>query len=95
MDATVVVNGIEHFVSLVGVTEGYEEIRHLIIPSGRYFDPDEMAMRNKVCLITQELATRVFGNQNPVGQLIRLNDLSFTVIGIFREHRLHPDGHGG
>jgi putative ABC transport system permease protein len=85
MDATVVVNGIEHFVSLVGVTEGYEEIRHLIIPSGRYFDPDEMAMRNKVCLITQELATRVFGNQNPVGQLIRLNDLSFTVIGIFRE----------
>jgi putative ABC transport system permease protein len=85
IDESVVVNGVEHFVSLVGVTEGYMAIRHLVIPNGRYFDPDDMAARNKVCLITEELATRVFGNQNPIGQTIRLNELSFTVIGIFHE----------
>jgi putative ABC transport system permease protein len=85
IDESVVVNGVEHFVSLVGVTEGYMAIRHLVIPNGRYFDPDDMLARNKVCLITEELATRVFGNQNPVGQTIRLNELSFTVIGIFHE----------
>jgi putative ABC transport system permease protein len=85
IDESVVVNGVEHFVSLVGVTEGYMAIRHLVIPNGRYFDQDDMLARNKVCLITEELAARVFANQDPIGQTIRLNELSFTVIGIFHE----------
>lgn len=84
-DARVVVNGVEHPASLVGVTQGYQEIRHLVILSGRYFDPDDMLLRNKVCLITQDLAKKVFANQNAVGQNMRLNELSFTVIGVFRE----------
>lgn len=42
-------------------------------------------MRNKVCLITEELAKKAFANQSPVGQAMRLNELSFTVIGVFRE----------
>jgi putative ABC transport system permease protein len=84
-DARVIVNGVEHPAALVGVTRGYQEIRHLVILSGRYFDPDDMLLRNKVCLITQELAKRVFANQNAVGQTVRLNELSFTVIGVFRE----------
>src|SRR5271170_409813 len=29
IDASVVINGVEHFVSLVGVTDGYMAIRHL------------------------------------------------------------------
>jgi putative ABC transport system permease protein len=85
LDETVVVNGIERSISLVGVTEGYQAIRHLVISNGRYFDPDDMTTRNKVCLITEPLAKRVFGNQNPIGQSIRLRELSFTVIGVFHE----------
>ena len=84
-DASVVVNGDEHPVALVGVTAGYQEIRHLLILNGRYFDPDDMMLRNKVCLITIDLAKRVFVNQNPVGQSMRLGELSFTIIGVFRE----------
>jgi len=85
MQATVVVNGVEHPVDLEGVTQGYQDIRHLLILNGRYFDPDDMLMRNKVCLITLDLARRVFPNQNPVGQSMRLGELTFTIIGVFRE----------
>jgi putative ABC transport system permease protein len=85
VDATVVVDGVEHPVTLVGVTQGYQNIRHLVIVNGRYFDPDDMEKHNKVCLVTQELAKRVFGNENPVGRSIRLGELSFTVIAVFRE----------
>jgi putative ABC transport system permease protein len=85
LDATVVVNGVEHPATLLGVTQGYQEIRHLVILAGRYFDQDDMQMRNKVCLITEELAKKAFANQNPVGQSMRLNELAFTVIGVFRE----------
>ena len=85
MDMTVVVNGVEYPVSLIGVTQDYEEIRHLVIMRGRYFDNDDMAARNKVALITDNLAKRVFGAQNPVGLPVRLGELTFTVIGVFRE----------
>jgi putative ABC transport system permease protein len=85
LDATVVVNGVEHPATLLGVTQGYQDIRHLVILDGRYFDQDDMQMRNKVCLITEELAKKAFANQSPVGQAMRLNELSFIVIGVFRE----------
>src|ERR1700691_4894627 len=85
MDMNVVVSGTEYTVSLIGVTKSYEEIRHLVILRGRYFDDDDMAARNKVCLITDNLAKRVFGAQNPIGLPIRLGELAFTVVGVFRE----------
>jgi putative ABC transport system permease protein len=82
---SVVVDGVEHPVSLVGVTEGFQQIRNLMILRGRFFDSDDMAARSKVCLLTQDLATLVFPADNPVGKPIRVGELSFTVIGVFRE----------
>ena len=85
MPMSVVVGGITRPVSLIGVTEGYQTIRKLVILRGRYFDSDDMESRSKVCLITKELATRVFGGENPLGRSIRMEELTFTVIGVFRE----------
>jgi putative ABC transport system permease protein len=82
---TLVVRGVERPVNLVGVTEGYQTIRRLLILRGRYFDASDMEMRSKVCLITTQLSDRVFGQENPVGRNIRLGELTFTVIGVFRE----------
>jgi putative ABC transport system permease protein len=45
----------------------------------------DMSMRSKVCLITEQLANRMFGVENPVGRPIRMGELTFTVIGLFRE----------
>jgi putative ABC transport system permease protein len=81
----VVVNGTSVPVNLIGVTEGYQKIRRLIISRGRYFDSADMEMRSKFCLITEHLAKRVFGVENPVGRDLRMQELTFTVIGVFRE----------
>jgi putative ABC transport system permease protein len=81
----VVAGGVERPVNLIGVTEGYQEIRRLLVLRGRYFDPADMEMRSKVCLITTQLADRIFGLENPVGRTIRMGELMFTVIGVFRE----------
>ena len=82
---TVVINGVERPVNLVGVTEGFQQIRNLAILRGRYLDSDDMESRSKVCLITQDLANLMFPSDNPVGKGVRLGELSFTVIGVFRE----------
>src|SRR3981189_2354615 len=82
---TIVVDGVERPVTLIGVTEGFQAIRRLVILRGRYFDSADMETRSKVCLVTKELADRVFGLENPIGGTIRMGELTFTVIGVFRE----------
>jgi putative ABC transport system permease protein len=81
----VVTGGVERPVNLVGVTEGYQTIRRLLVLRGRYFDAADMEMRSKVCLITTQLAERIFGQENPIGRPMRMGELTFTVIGVFRE----------
>ena len=81
----VIAGGVELPVNLIGVTEGYQQIRRLLILRGRYFDAADMEMRSKVCLITAQLSERIFGQDNPVGKSVRMGELTFTVIGVFRE----------
>jgi len=81
----VVVSGRTRPVRLIGVTDGYQQIRRLIILRGRYFDFADMESRSKVCMITKDLADRVFGVENPVSRQLRMGELTFTVIGVFRE----------
>jgi putative ABC transport system permease protein len=82
---SVVVEGQARPVRLIGVTDNYQRIRKLIMLRGRYFDSGDTETGSKVCLITKDLADRVFGVENPVGRSIRMGELSFTVIGVFRE----------
>jgi putative ABC transport system permease protein len=82
---TVVVEGQARPVRLIGVTDGYQKIRRLIMLRGRYFDDVDMERRAKVCLITKDLSDRVFGVETAVGRPIHMGELTFTVIGVFRE----------
>jgi putative ABC transport system permease protein len=80
-----VASGGDYPVALVGVTAGFRRVRNLLILRGRYFDATDMESHAKVCLLTEHLAGMVFPVGNPVSQSIRVGDLSFTVIGVFRE----------
>ena len=85
MQMSVVAKGVERSVTLLGVTEGYQQIRRLIILRGRYFDSTDMERRDKVCLITRQLAARLFGQENPLGRTVRMGELTFSVVGVFVE----------
>jgi putative ABC transport system permease protein len=82
---SVVARGVERPVNLVGVTQGYQEIRRLLVLRGRYFDATDMETRDKVCLITKQLATRLFGPEKAIGRTVRMGELTFTVVGVFVE----------
>ena len=82
---TVVSNGVERAVTLIGVTAGFQQIRHLVVVKGRYFDTDEQRTGAKVCLLTEELAGTMFPNADPIGAVARVGELRLTVIGVFRE----------
>ena len=44
-----------------------------------------LSQRSRVCLITTQLARFAFPFADPIGQSLRVGELSFTVIGVFRE----------
>ena len=81
----VVTGGAEHAVTLFGATEGFQVIRNLLILRGRFLDEIDEESRSKVCLITDELASLVFPNEDPTGKTLRVGDISFTIVGVFRE----------
>ena len=72
-------------VRLIGVTQGFQQIRKLIILRGRYFDDADFSTLSKVCVVSEHLAQIALPDQNPVGQEIHVGELTFTVIGTFRE----------
>jgi len=85
LQMVVVAQGAERPVTLVAVTEDFQSIRNLLVTSGRYFDATDYGSRSKVCLLTQELARVVFPNTDPVGQEIRVGELRFAIVGVFKE----------
>jgi putative ABC transport system permease protein len=82
---SVVVSGKVWPIAMIGVTQGFEQIRRLIITRGRYFDDADFTMVSKVCILSQHLAQTAFPGQNPVGKTIHVGELAFRVIGVFRE----------
>ncbi|PYR86946.1 MAG: hypothetical protein DMG19_11790 [Acidobacteria bacterium] len=82
---SVVAGGVERPVTLVAVTQDFQAIRNLLVTQGRYFDDDDMKSRSKVCLLTEDLARVVFPAVNPIGMEIRVEELRFTIIGVFKE----------
>ena len=66
-------------VRLIGVTQGFQQIRKLIILQGRYFDDADFSTLSKVCVISEHLAQIALPDENPVGQAIHVGELTFTV----------------
>ena len=64
-----------------GVTPDYGQAREWEILDGRWFSNDEVRSAAKVALIGETVSESLFGNDNPVGQIIRIKRVPFTVIG--------------
>jgi putative ABC transport system permease protein len=84
MSGSVIINGQERAVSLIGVTEGFQKIRNLLILKGRFFDSVDLITASKGCMITQDLAKKL-PDQDMVGKQLRIGEFTFTVIAVFRE----------
>jgi putative ABC transport system permease protein len=67
---------------IFGVTPEYIDVRQWELASGRIFDATDMVGATKVCLVGQTVARQLFGGVDPLGQVIRVRRVPFTVIGV-------------
>jgi putative ABC transport system permease protein len=72
---------------VLGVDPEYLRVRNLKVLAGRFFDNEDSAGRNKVAVITEKLAQKLYGSAPvSVGHIIKLSGgLPFTIVGVFKE----------
>ena len=82
----ILIGGKEQDVKVIGTDRDYQPVRNIAISSGRFLDEGDLTLRTKTALLTDQLATRMFGGRAAaLSQAIKLHGLEFTVIGTFHE----------
>jgi len=82
----VLIGGKLQDVKVIGTDQEYQPVRNIVITSGRFLDRADVARREKVALLTDKLAERLYGaTANAPNQELRLFGLQFTVVGTFHE----------
>ncbi|MBL8021478.1 MAG: ABC transporter permease [Leptospirales bacterium] len=68
--------------SIFGTTPAFLEIRDWSMSQGEMFTDRDVRNANKVCVLGQRIVKELFGEQNPIGKEIRINNVPFQVRGI-------------
>jgi putative ABC transport system permease protein len=87
--AQVVAGNMNWNTSVEGGNEDYLAIRNWPVAQGANFTAREVAVADKVCLLGDTVARTLFPEEDPVGQVIRVRNLPFRVLGV-----LAPKGQG-
>jgi putative ABC transport system permease protein len=78
-----VVFGNQNWSTIVnGATPEVLEIRDWPLSSGRSFTQQDVDGATKVCLLGQTVVDNLFGGIDPIGQVVRIKKVPFTVIGV-------------
>jgi putative ABC transport system permease protein len=65
-----------------GILPTGQEIMHLPVQTGRFFNGAEEQQRAHVAVIGSEAKTKLFSGGYPIGESIRLAGIRFTVVGV-------------
>jgi len=78
--------------AITGTTPDYLTIRDQTVVQGNPFTIDDVNAGAKVALLGQTVAQNLFGNDDPVGQSIRIKNVPFTVDGVLSAKGQSPQG---
>lgn len=78
----IVYGNTNHSASLEGSNNDYFSVKDWVFSSGRDFSETELRRGKAVCVIGETVRSELFSNQDPIGEFIRLEDVSCQVIGV-------------
>ena len=99
-DAAPVLSGVAQVVygnqnwatGVTGTTPSMLNVREWLLSAGRPFTEQDVKSATKVCLLGQTVVDNLFGGIDPVGQIIRIKKIPFTVIGVLGSKGQSPTG---
>jgi putative ABC transport system permease protein len=78
--------------SVTGTTPPFFDIRDWPVATGRIFNEQEISGAVKVAVIGQTIVENLFGAESPLGQIIRIKKVPFTIIGVLSRKGQSPQG---
>ena len=80
----VISGNLNWFTTIYGVGDDYLRARDWVIGRGRTFNPQEERASAKVVIIGETIVEQLFGGQDPMGEIVRIQKIPFRVIGVTR-----------
>ena len=80
------------FTRIYGESADYLDIRQWPLADGAPFTPQDVRSANKVCVIGRTTATQIYGNDDPIGQVLRVKNVPFTITGVLTPKGLSAQG---
>ena len=81
-NAQIVFGNLNWATGVQGVTPDYFEARDWAVIDGRPISPEDNDGAGKVALVGQTTAFNLFGDADPLGQIVRIKKVPFTVVGL-------------
>jgi putative ABC transport system permease protein len=72
-------------ISILGTTSGFPSVRDMDIANGRYFTDKEIERKQKMIVLGSAIAEELFGEDDPLGQIVTIGTTKMTVIGVMAE----------
>lgn len=69
-------------ITVFGTNEQFPEILSILIGRGAYFSREEDEYRRRVVVIGRNIAQDLFGDDEPLGRSIKLNESEFKIVGV-------------
>ena len=67
---------------ILGESADYFDLRQWPLADGVPFTAQDVRSANKVCVIGQTTARQIYGNDSPIGQVLRVKNVPFTITGL-------------
>jgi putative ABC transport system permease protein len=84
-NATMSYNGTSYTPSqFVGTTPSYASARDEQIAGGAFFSAQDNADQQRSLVVGPTIVTNLFNGQNPIGQTVKVNGVSFQVVGVLK-----------
>ena len=80
-NAQVIFGNLNWSTEVIGSDNRYLNTRSWVLASGREFSPNEVSSGGKVAIIGETVRAELFGEGDPIGEVIRINKFNVTVIG--------------
>jgi ABC-type antimicrobial peptide transport system permease subunit len=68
--------------SITGTTNDYFEARDWPLDAGRMFEAGELQGSGKVAIVGQTVARQLFGDVDPIDQVVRIRNVPVTIVGV-------------
>ena len=80
------------FTRIYGESADYFDLRQWPLADGAPFTPQDVRSANKVCVVGHTTATQIYGNDDPIGQILRIKNVPFTITGVLTPRGLSTQG---